>query len=157
MQIDDERLNYLARVASLYYEQGKNQQEVAREIGVSRSMVSRLLTEAREHGVVEIIVHYPCPTCPELEQQLAEVFDLRYVKVLHRGNKPYNEMLQGLGILAAEHLGTILSDGMIIGISWGAASFRATWQAPRDSGARRDRRYRPGGHRDHQLRAVQPD
>ena len=124
MQIDDERLNYLARVASLYYEQGKNQQEVAREIGVSRSMVSRLLTEAREHGVVEIIVHYPWRTCPELEQQLAEVFDLRYVKVLHRGNKPYNEMLQGLGILAAEHLGTILSDGMIIGISWGTALYQ---------------------------------
>lgn len=124
MQIDDERLNYLARVASLYYDQGKNQQEVAEEIGVSRSMVSRLLTEARVQGVVEIIVHYPWRTSPDLEQKLAATFDLDSVRVLQRGNKPYNEMVQGLGILAAEHLSTILSDGMIVGISWGTALYQ---------------------------------
>lgn len=124
MQIDDERLIYLARVASLYYDHGKSQQEIAEEIGVSRSAVSRLLTEAQEKGIVEIIVHYPWRTSPELEQALLSTFNLKAVRVLQRGHKSYQEMLQGLGMLAAQYLHSILSDGMVIGISWGTALYQ---------------------------------
>ncbi len=124
MQIDDARLAYLAQVASLYYDQEKNQQEVADEIGVSRSAISRLLTEAHKKGVVEIIVHYPWRTSSELEQALTSAFKLKAVRVLQRGNKPYQEMLHGLGVLAARYLNSILSDGTTIGISWGTALYQ---------------------------------
>ncbi len=124
MQIDDARLAYLARVASLYYDYGNSQQEIAEEIGVSRSAVSRFLTEAREKGIVEIIVHYPWRTSPDLEQALLSTFNLKAVRVLRRSNKSYQEMVQGLGMLAAEYLHSILSDGAVIGISWGTALYQ---------------------------------
>jgi DNA-binding transcriptional regulator LsrR (DeoR family) len=124
MQLDDERSIFLARIASLYYDQNKSQQDIAEEIGVSRSAVSRFLTEARDRGIVEIIVHYPWRTCPELEQKLIATFNLKTVKVLARENKSYEEMIQGLGILAARYLDSILHDGMIIGISWGTALYQ---------------------------------
>ncbi len=124
MDHDSARLDYLARVASLYYDHGKTQQEIAQEIGVTRSAISRLLTEAREKGVVEIIVHYPWRTSPELEKALMDRFQLKAARVLVRGPKSYEEMLQGLGVLAAQYLEGILHDGMIIGISWGTALYQ---------------------------------
>jgi deoxyribonucleoside regulator len=124
MQFDDERSIFLARVASLYYDHNKSQQDIAEEVDVSRSAISRFLTEAREKGIVEIIVHYPWRTCPELEQKLVSIFNLKAARVLARENKSYEEMIQGLGILAARYLNNILHDGMILGISWGTALYQ---------------------------------
>ncbi len=124
MQLDDARSVFLAKAASLYYDQNKSQQDIAKELGVSRSAVSRFLTEAREKGIVEIIVHYPWRSSPELEQELVSTFNLRAVRVLSRENKSYEEMLQGLGILASQYLDSILHDGIVIGISWGTALYQ---------------------------------
>jgi deoxyribonucleoside regulator len=124
MQLDDARSLYLAQIASLYYDQNRSQQEIAQELKVSRSAVSRFLTEAREKGIVEIIVHYPWRTSLELEQELITTFNLKAARVLIRQQKPYEEMLQGLGILAAQYLDSSLHDGMIIGISWGTALYQ---------------------------------
>ena len=124
MELDDTRTVFLARVASLYYDQNKSQQEISKELGVSRSAISRFLTEARDKGIVEIIVHYPWRTSAPLEQELSSTFNLKAVRVLKTENKSYEEMLQGLGTLAAQFLDTILHDGMIIGISWGTALYQ---------------------------------
>lgn len=124
MQINDERLAYLAQVASLYYDQGMSQEEIAQKFGVSRSAVSRLLTEARERGIVEIIVHYPWRTSAELEQALVSTFSLKAATVLLTESKSYEEMVQGLGVLAASYLERILDDGTTIGISWGTALYQ---------------------------------
>ncbi len=124
MQLDNARSVFLAQAASLYYDQNKSQQDIAKELGVSRSAVSRFLTEARDKGIVEIIVHYPWRNSPELEQELVSTFNLRAGRVLLRENKSYEEMLQGLGALASGYLDTILHDGMIIGISWGTALYQ---------------------------------
>jgi DNA-binding transcriptional MocR family regulator len=48
-----ERTELLAQVASMYYEDNLNQDEIARRIDTSRSTVSRMLQEAREAGMVE--------------------------------------------------------------------------------------------------------
>ena len=49
----------IVRAARLYYEQGRSQTEVAAELGLSRSNVSRILTQARDRGIVEISIHDP--------------------------------------------------------------------------------------------------
>jgi DNA-binding transcriptional regulator LsrR (DeoR family) len=64
------RLELLARVASLYYDNKKTQQEIADEIGLTRSAISRVLSEAESRGIVEHIVHYPWRTSNELEESL---------------------------------------------------------------------------------------
>jgi DNA-binding transcriptional regulator LsrR (DeoR family) len=123
MYTNDARATYLAEIAFLYYDHGKSQEEIAQQFGISRSAVSRLLTEARDKGIVEIIVHYPWRTSPELEQALVSTFKLKAANVLVAGNKRYDEMLQGLGVLAARYLDRIIYDGMTIGISWGTALY----------------------------------
>lgn len=57
MKYRKEKLERLARVAHLYYEENKTQGEIADMLRVSRPLVSRMLNEARSIGIVEIRVH----------------------------------------------------------------------------------------------------
>ena len=118
------RVAYLAEVATKYYDQNKSQQDIADELGITRSAVSRLLTEARERGIVEIIVHYPWRTSVDLERALKELFPLKTVRVLIRGNKTYDEMVTGLGVLAAQYFTNVMKDTDIVGISWGSGLYQ---------------------------------
>jgi deoxyribonucleoside regulator len=123
-----ERTELLAQIASLYYEDNLTQDEIARRIGTSRSTVSRILQDAREAGVVEITVHYPWRTVPELEGDLVARFGLRQARVLEGRGRPYEEVLRGLGVLAARYIESILGEdtpspppARVLGISWGMA------------------------------------
>jgi DNA-binding transcriptional regulator LsrR (DeoR family) len=115
----------LAQVATLYYEDDLNQDEIASRMGISRSTVSRVLQEAREKGVVEITVHYPWKTAADLGADLAARFDLRAARVLASGGRPYDEILRGIGILAARYLESVLTAGSVLGVSWGQAVYHA--------------------------------
>ena len=48
--MEEERTDLLTQVAIWYYEEGLNQADIADRIGKSRSMVSRLLDQARCFG-----------------------------------------------------------------------------------------------------------
>jgi len=118
------RLELLARVASLYYDNKKTQQEIADEIGLTRSAISRVLSEAESRGIVEHIVHYPWRTSNELEESLASLFNLKHVHVLIRQNKNHEEMLQGLGVLAAGYFTSLLPEIKTVGITWGTGLYQ---------------------------------
>jgi deoxyribonucleoside regulator len=46
----------MSQAARLYYQDDLNQRQVANELGVSRPTVSRLLTQARREGIVQISI-----------------------------------------------------------------------------------------------------
>lgn len=121
--MDDQRLATLARVASLYYEDGMNQNEVAAIMGYSRSHISRMLAEARREGIVEIHVHHPLERVAALEQRLADQFVLQEVRVLKSNGVPYSQMLRRLGALGAGLLAQKVNPKSILGISWGTALY----------------------------------
>lgn len=119
--MEDERLELLAQVAMWYYEERLDQAAIAERIGKSRSMVSRLLDQAREAGLVEVKVHYPLRTDPDLEGRLCREFGLRHAYVLAEPPEDYGVMLKRLGELGARCVSQSLHSGMIIGLSWGTA------------------------------------
>lgn len=59
MDLTLERQKKLAYVAKRYYLEDQKQSDIAQELGVSRPLVSRMLSEAREQGIVEITIHEP--------------------------------------------------------------------------------------------------
>ena len=59
MKISQEKRARLAYVARRYYLEDQKQSDIARELGVSRPLISRMLSDARELGVVEITIHEP--------------------------------------------------------------------------------------------------
>jgi deoxyribonucleoside regulator len=117
----DDRILLLARVASLYHEVGWTQEEIANEVGVSRSTVSRLLSEARELGIVEVRIRHPLARSPVLEQGLKERFSLKAARVLAEESLEYHEMVRRLGALAAEYLHGQLYAEAVLGLTWGRA------------------------------------
>ena len=71
MNRNQEKLQKPAYVAQRYYLDDWKQSDIAKELGVSRPLVSRMLQEARELGVVKIMV------CPPVSQGEALVEQLR--------------------------------------------------------------------------------
>lgn len=119
--MDPDRLEFLAQIASWYYEQGLDQEVIAQHIGRSRSMVSRLLQEAREAGLVEIRVRHPLKTDAALEDRLIKTYRLQGAAVLASLPSDHPTLLRRLGLLGARCLNEWLADGQTIGIGWGTA------------------------------------
>jgi DNA-binding transcriptional regulator LsrR (DeoR family) len=114
--VDDQGTRLLVKVAQLYHLQGLNQDRIGRQLGVSRSKVSRMLKEARERGLVEISIHYPARFSLDLERQLEAELGLREAVVVNTGGG------QGLGSVAgaaAEYLLRVLQPGDVLGVSGG--------------------------------------
>ena len=118
-----DRLQLLATIADMYYVEGRSQADIARQTGYSRSAVSRLLTEAREQGVVEIRINHPLRRSADLEQALTARYPLRACFVAQRGQLDYPRMLQMLGRLGAAYLSEHMLPDSVLGISWGTAIF----------------------------------
>ncbi len=116
-----DRYELLARIASLYFEDGLSQAEIAAQTGYSRSMISRFLTEARDQHIVEIRINHPLARNRELEQSLEQLLKLRGVQVLTRGALNYSTMMRRIGTLGARLTEDLLHDHTVIGVSWGTA------------------------------------
>lgn len=71
----------LHAAAVLYFEQDATQAEVATRLGISQATVSRLISEARRRGMVQIKVLPPPDTGHSLGEQVAERLGLRRVYV----------------------------------------------------------------------------
>jgi deoxyribonucleoside regulator len=113
--------NLLADVAEMYYLEGKIQSEIAETVGVTRSMVSRMLTEARESGIVEIRIHRPLQLEPELASALKERFGLMDARVVSTRHRRGDGLLRALGGAAARVLERRLAPGQILGLAWGTS------------------------------------
>jgi deoxyribonucleoside regulator len=66
----------LTRVARLSYEVGMTHREIAETLGVSRPTATRLVSEARSRGIVEITIHGPEQLFADLEREAAEALGL---------------------------------------------------------------------------------
>lgn len=109
----------VVRAARLYYELGRSQTEVAAELGLSRSNVSRILTQARDRGIVEITIHDPDgpPRRDEaLESALRAAFSLREAHVVSAPRTPGIEAVARAGAALLASRATQVAS---IGISWG--------------------------------------
>lgn len=127
----EDHLELLVRVANWYYEEGLCQADIGRRIGRSRSMVSRLLQEAREKGIVKIQIASPLmKTATELENRLCETFALSKALVLADPPADYPLLIRRLGELGAHLLRQQLHDNMQIGLMWGTTIYEVIWAMP---------------------------
>lgn len=119
----------LAFVAEKYYLEDHRQTDIAGMIGLTRSAVSRMLTEAREKGIVEIVVHHPFQFDHELEDKLKSKLGLNHVSVLVFNNHPpYDDLKKQLGKAGSRLLASLIKPGYKIGVAWGT-TVQATIEA----------------------------
>jgi deoxyribonucleoside regulator len=114
-----DRAELLADVAEQYFVEGKTQADIAKMVGVTRSMVSRMLTEARRAGIVKIQIQRPMGFDRDLQSQLKDRFNLSDAFVLNQHNIHSSRIKERIGKVAAEALKKYLRPNSQLGISWG--------------------------------------
>lgn len=113
----------LARVASLYYDEGHSQDDIGKSLGLSRVKVYRLLKEAREAGVVQIVITWPIRRNAALERELVERFGLKDALVLKaEGESSEAAHLRDLGRLGAHYLERVLRDDCTLAVCLGRST-----------------------------------
>ncbi len=116
----------LARIAHRYYVDGRTQEEIAGEFGLSRPKVQRLLERARWSGVVSIRIEAPPWLNLDLEAQLRETFRLSDVIVSAPRPDP-EARREAVARSAAQYLERRLRNGMVLAVGHG----RDTGAVPR--------------------------
>lgn len=105
------------RAARLYYEGHYSQDQVASKLNTSRSNVSRMLSDAKRLGFVEIKIVSPTHKHEALSSQLSELLKIKDVQVI--ASESNDLTLNTVGRAAASALLKNLRDYHTIAISWG--------------------------------------
>jgi deoxyribonucleoside regulator len=114
-------------VADLYYLRDHSQPEIAELTGFSVSKVSRLLSQAREHGIVRISVE-PAPSeLTPIAQELAGFLGVHVLVTPGRATTP-TIAARLCGIAAAPYVASLLPSTGVVGIG-GGYTFAALTQA----------------------------
>ncbi|MCC6867897.1 MAG: sugar-binding transcriptional regulator [Burkholderiales bacterium] len=127
----------MTSVARLYYLDGLGQQKIAEMLGLSRSTISRLLTAARERGIVRISVDPYDPRDATLEARLCDRFGLRYAVVIRGAGRTAETARRTVGYFAAGAVAERFQPGQTIGLAGGRSlyelihAFAAVRPAPR--------------------------
>jgi len=118
--IDKQKISNAIRAARMYYYQNLTMAVIAKEMNVSRSTVSRLLSYARATGLVDIRVIEPSEMPDKLAKNLIDRYEIENVHVV-----PVPEIageavwLERVAQYTANYLNTIFDSNMVLGIAWG--------------------------------------
>lgn len=75
----EQKIERMTAIAHMYYEKDMNQSQIAKELGISRPLVSVLLTEAKACGIVTITINDIGLSNEKIIKKLKETFSLNHV------------------------------------------------------------------------------
>jgi deoxyribonucleoside regulator len=110
-----QEMKEMVRCVQLHFRHQKQQREIAEQLGISPSKVSRLLKRAYQEGIVR--VHINLPPMPRLATALIEQYGLRDAVVIPSGQA--SDLKEELGIAAARYFEKIAGHGVKVGLSCG--------------------------------------
>ncbi|CAN5173388.1 sugar-binding transcriptional regulator [soil metagenome] len=116
MMVDDEML--AVRAAELYYDENKTQDEIGTLLNLTRWKVGRLLSEARENGIIRIEIVHPRARRLSIERELREKTGLTTAIVVP-GSGDDDDLQSRVALAAADYLTSLRPVPRTLGISWG--------------------------------------
>lgn len=130
----------IVRVAWLYYVGGLNQEATASRLGLTRARVNKMLSEARENGLVSISIDHQNAGMLPVENALAKRFKLDFCVStpafgFTKDDKTSSETrkqiaFRAVGVAAANYLKNLLTENekATIGTGWGRTIEQMTLQ-----------------------------
>ena len=115
----DKKIERMLAAARMYYEQGRTQNEIAAALGISRPLVSVLLTEARECGIVTITVNDIRVTAETLTQRMMQRFGVERVVVIADEDIDDNTN-RALAAKAYAEIFSKENENTRLGVGWGS-------------------------------------
>nr|WP_035487108.1 sugar-binding domain-containing protein [Geminicoccus roseus] len=109
----------MVQVAKRYYHQDMTINVIAKELGLTRWQASRLLTDARDSGIVRIEIVPPTPRRPDLESRLQRRFGLKDAAIVPVDPEGSDDLMLDSVAQAAGRFLAGLDRFPLIGVSWG--------------------------------------
>lgn len=113
-----QRAMLLLEVSRSYYELGMGQAEIAESIGYSRPTVGRLLQEARQSGIVQVLVTHPLERLTNLERMISGRYGVANVRIVPGGVGKSDGILV-VATSLARFLERLIEPGMSLGFTSG--------------------------------------
>ena len=107
------------RAAELYYLENQTMDAISQILGCSRATVSRLVSEAKSAGLVEIIVHRKGRAAAMLERLIGERYGVSVTVVAPPPDATESDRLRHVAAQGAALLRTQLAPDLTLGVLWG--------------------------------------
>lgn len=108
----------MATVARRFYLEGASKVEIAKELGISRFKVARVIEEALTVGLVRIEIGTAGDVDLDLSARLADVLRLRECIVVETGTAGVGQARRRLATAAGAYVSEVLKPGDVLGITW---------------------------------------
>jgi len=116
-------IHIMVQVAQMYYIDGFTQEKIAQQLGISRSSISMILSEARDFGIVDIRVKNPQTNNDELSEKMMATFGIPKCYVI-----PINAKLIRILTKIVATQGAFIAEKEIknhssLGVAWGTTCY----------------------------------
>jgi DNA-binding transcriptional regulator LsrR (DeoR family) len=118
-ELEHDKWKTLSSVANMYYIMDLNQKEIAERLYTSRSKISRMLTEAKELGIVRISINEPWERNHEYENNIKSIFHFKNIRVIKQSDSDEAGGKQLIYKAGAYYVDSLIRENMVVGISWG--------------------------------------
>ncbi|GJM40828.1 MAG: transcriptional regulator [Ardenticatenaceae bacterium] len=120
MDTKQNQIENALHAAQMYYYQNLPMKKIAAELQVSHSTVSRLLSWARNHGLIEIRINDIRGRADTLEESIKLHFKIPHAQIVPvpeiAGEQAWQDRVARV---AASYLNQVIESGMILGVAWG--------------------------------------
>lgn len=117
--INKDEKRKLIKIAKMYYFEELTQAAIAKRLGVSRPIISKMLQQAKEEGIVRITIFDEGFDVIEWEQKIAHAFGLNEVIITSTENMNAEQALRAIGKATAMYVRKAIRSVKKIGVSWG--------------------------------------
>ncbi|OJU89288.1 sugar-binding transcriptional regulator [Shinella sp. NM-101] len=129
----DQRDHLIVQVAKLYYDLERTQSQIAGELGLTRWQVGKLLTEAKEAGIVRIEITPRAGRRTTMELELQRSFGVKEAIVVPTGDiEDPGLVTDSVAQAAATHLASLSPKPALMGVSWGRTMSAVARALPKD-------------------------
>lgn len=116
-------IHIMVQVAQMYYIDGLTQEKIAQKLGVSRSSVSMILTEARDFGIVDIRIKNPQANNERLSKKMVDKFGLEKCYVIPFNVKLKKMLTKIVASQGAVIVGQEIKNHSSLGVAWGTTCY----------------------------------
>lgn len=119
--LKEDKRKLLAKIAYLYYIEDKPQSEIAKELNIYRTTISRMIKQARKEGIVNIEIQEFNSHIFDLELYVKRKFSLKDIVIVPTNESDSEEQKdEKLAKEAAAFLKRNIHYDSIVGLSWGS-------------------------------------
>jgi len=118
----DDKKKLLSKTAYLYYIENKTQNEIAEELNIYRTTISRMLKQARDEGIVDITINNFDTDLFLLERHLKKKYKLKDIIIVpNHVDQDEKEKDNLLAKESAAYVRRIIKKNDVVGLAWGSS------------------------------------